>query len=79
MPVALVLVTGSNDVRQSLVRFNSEAKLFHDRAISLRYTEDIKKSSGSGFDRHLGFAPNVPCVERQSEICTGVSPRLISV
>ncbi|MFZ0798089.1 MAG: EVE domain-containing protein [Terriglobales bacterium] len=35
MPVELVLVTASDEVRQSLARFNSEAKQFRDRALSL--------------------------------------------
>lgn len=35
MAAELVLVTTSDEVRQSLIRFNSEAKQFRDRALSL--------------------------------------------
>jgi hypothetical protein len=35
VPVELVLVATSDEVRQSLTRFNSEAKRFRDRALSL--------------------------------------------
>ena len=65
MPVELVLVQTSNDVKQSLIKFNSEAQQFRDRALALLHQttywvyDDNSESFGPakfvGFDK-MSFA-----------------------
>ena len=60
MPVELVLVQSSNDVKQSLINFNSEAQQFRDRALSLfrqtTYWVYDDNSDSFGAAKFVGFS-----------------------
>jgi hypothetical protein len=76
MAAELVLVTTSDEVRQSLTRFNSEAKQFRDRALSLLHqttywvydddSEQFGPAKFVGFD-DMSFARST---KRQSIVAT---------